>query len=163
MSSGEIGLFGFPPDSPGKKQKKRWDESGERERAGCDRCRTTLWMSQRERDEVRTHGEREKAGEFIYPRCLMPAVRLCNYNPLSLAFSLSFPDSPLPRSFLYPSLCPLPADLCQPPWNHCHIRAFNRHGLASCSIQTYYSLLAHAHLSVFIHFMHSQLQPFSVY
>lgn len=159
---------------------RKWKGEG---RVHSDHPRTTLWMgcSPREgrRDEVRTEREkskRKKGNSYIH-HCLMPAVRLCNYSPLSLACFCSFAPSsrpPPPLSphhsllfFLYPSLCPLPADLCQPPWNHRHIRAFNGHCLASCSVQTYYSLVAHAHVSVvcmcFTQFLDAQLQRFSIY
>lgn len=82
---------------------------------------------------------------------LMPAACLCNYSSFSLTRSSSqiplLPSLPL-FFFKYPSLCPLPADLCQPPWNHRHIRAFKGHRLASCSHQTYYSPVVQTHTHV---------------
>lgn len=79
----------------------------------------------------------------------MPELFFCNYSLLSLSLLSHFSSlAPLPSTItpfffyliIYASLCPHPADLCQPPWNHHHIRAFNRHW--------YYTPIAHAHLSV---------------
>lgn len=135
-------------------------------RIHSDHPRITLWMGRwpRERDgetnDVRTErkSKRKNGNSFRISTaiwCLWRAsVTIALFLQLAPTLSLHF--MPLHRSslitpyFLNPSLCPLPADLCQPPWNHCHIRAFNGHCLASCSLQTYYSLFTHAHVSVCI-------------
>lgn len=149
----------FAPPHPPRCKKKRWDErwreneSRVREgRVRSDHPRTALWMGRwpRVRDGWRKQRDaastRRKSGNSYLHNSLMPAVCLCNYSSFSLNQIPLLPS--LPLFFKYPSLCPLPADLCQPPWNHCHIRAFKGHCLASCSHQTYYSLVVQTHTHV---------------
>lgn len=89
-------------------------------------------FTQRGMEGRRTWSQRKKENSHIL-QCLMPVARLCNYSPLSLAPSSSFISPPSTS----PSLCLLPADLCQPPWNHRHIRASNRPSLAPWTVQTH--------------------------
>lgn len=148
------------------KMKKRKEMGAREGRVHSDHLRPTLWMGHwpwerdGETNEVRTERKSKKKNEYSFSIstpvwCLWCAsVTIALFLQLASALSLHF--MPLHRSslitpyFLNPSLCPLPADLCQPPWNHCHIRAFNRRCLASCSLQTYYSLFTHANVSVCI-------------